>query len=75
MLTFIHDYCKDQNMCNKVVDNYAHASRSVPNCFKTQKNGDKVLSFYNAIPDRFKTQEVCDKAVDTFSFVFDFVPD
>ena len=38
MLTFIHDCCKDENMCNKVVDNYAHASRSVPNCFKTQKN-------------------------------------
>ena len=77
MLTFIHDCCKDQNMCNKVVDNYAHASRSVPNCFKTQKKCviKLYLSTIQFVPDRFKTQEVCDKAVDTFSFVFDFVPD
>ena len=46
-----------------------------PTVLRPKKMCDKVLSFYNAIPDRFKTQEVCDKAVDTFSFVFDFVPD
>ena len=46
-----------------------------PTVLRPKKMCDKVLSFYNAIPDRFKTQEMCDKAVDTFSFLFDFVPD
>ena len=38
MLMFILDPYKDQNMCNKAVDNYAHALGSVPNYHTTQKN-------------------------------------
>ena len=37
MLMFIPDRYNDQCMCNKAVDNYAHALGSVHNSFKTQK--------------------------------------
>ena len=35
MLKFIHDCYKNQKMCNKAIDNYAHALDFVPDCFNT----------------------------------------
>ena len=42
-------------MCNKAVDNYAHALEFVPDCYETQKMGDKAvdtsLSLKEYVPD------------------------
>ena len=46
MLMFIPDWCKDQSMCNKAVDNYAHTLGSVLDCYKTQNMRDKAASTY-----------------------------
>ena len=31
------DFYKNQEMCNKAVDNYSHALEFVPECYKTQE--------------------------------------
>ena len=36
-LEFVPDYYINQEMCNKPVDNYAHALEFAPNCHKTQE--------------------------------------
>ena len=40
-LLFVRNRYKNQEMCNKTVDNYAHALESVPDCYKTQKMCNK----------------------------------
>ena len=37
-LKSVRHCCKNQEMCNKAVDNYPHALEFVPECYKTQKN-------------------------------------
>ena len=39
----ITDCYKNQEMCNKAVDNYHHALEFVPKCYKTQKCVIKLL--------------------------------
>ena len=56
---------KNQKM-RKVVDNYLHALKFVPECFKTQKKKlDKVVNTYfstiHFLTECFITQETCDK--------------
>ena len=41
----LHQY-KTQEMCNKVVDNYAHTLEFVPECYKTQEMCDKAVNNY-----------------------------
>ena len=38
MLGFIPEFYKDQNICNKAVDNDSHALRFVHDCYKIQKS-------------------------------------
>ena len=45
MLGFILDYCKDQKMSDKALDNYFHALRFVSDCYKVQKCVIKLLYF------------------------------
>ena len=42
-LKCILDCYKNQEMCNKVVDNYPHALKFLPECYKTQKMCDKAV--------------------------------
>ena len=42
-LKSVIDYYKNQEMCNKVVDNYPYALEFVPGCFKTQIMCDKAV--------------------------------
>ena len=37
ILEFVRDCYKNQEMCNKPLDNYHHALKLVPNCYITQK--------------------------------------
>ena len=66
-------------MCNKTVDNYAHALEFVPDCCKTQEMCNKAAntspSAIQFVPECYKIQEMCVKAVDTCPFVFNSVPD
>ena len=36
-LKSVSDFYKNQEMCNKVVDNYPHTLEFVTECYKTQK--------------------------------------
>ena len=69
-LKFICDCYKDQKLCEKAVDIYAHALEFVSDSYKTQKTSE--IQF---VPDWYKTLKICDKAADTCSFVFYSVPD
>ena len=42
-LKSVPDYNKNQEMCNKAVDNYPHALEFVPECYKTKKSVIKLL--------------------------------
>ena len=37
VIRYVPDQCKDQQMCDKAIDNYPHALRFVPDCYMTQK--------------------------------------
>ena len=54
-------------MCNKLVDNYPHASELVSECNKTQKTGDKAVNTYPStikfVSKCHKTREMRNKAV------------
>ena len=56
---------KNQEVCNKAVDNYPHALYFVPECYKTQKCVIKLLipSTIKFVPQYLMTQEICDKGV------------
>ena len=45
---FIPDCYKNHNICNKAVDNYAHALESVPDFYKNQKMCNKAVSAYSS---------------------------
>ena len=74
ILRFIFDYYKDQKRCDKAVDNYSHALKTAPDCFKPQAVGTHP-SAIQFVSEDGKTQETFDKVVDTCPFVFTFVPD
>ena len=38
ILESVLDCYKNQQMCDKAVDNYPHALKFVPDCYMTQKN-------------------------------------
>ena len=61
-------------MCDKAVDNCAHALELVPDCSKIQKMFNKAINtyfFYNKfVSGCYNTQEMCDKEVNTCFIVF-----
>ena len=74
----IKNLCKhairNQEMCNKAVDNYHHALESVPEYYASQKMCYKAVDTHpptiNYIPDFYKTQKICNKAVHIwFSYI------
>ena len=61
-------------MCNEAFDDYVHALQFVPDCFKTQKVGNKAVntnpSTMHFVPEYYKSQEMCDKAAHTFFVLY-----
>ena len=61
-------------MCNKAVDDYAHALEFVPDQYKPQKicirAVDNYLFTIKYVPDRYKTQEMCIRAVNVCLILF-----
>ena len=59
-------------LINIRLDNYPHALELVPECYKTQKMSDKVVTTYYStkkiVPECLLTQEMCDKAVNRCFF-------
>ena len=80
-LKFVTDCCKNQEMCNKAVDDDCpHALEFVPECFMTQKICDKAVNTYlstiKSVSECFMTQKLCNKAVkDVFCGFFLFLID
>ena len=66
-------------MCNKAVNNYAHALKHVPEYQNTQQIFNKAVNafFYviQIVPECNKGQKVCIKAVNICPLVFDSVYD
>ena len=54
-------------MCNQAVDNYTHALKFVPYCYKTQEMCDKVANTYffvfHSVPGWYEVQEMCNRVV------------
>ena len=73
-LKSVIDYYKNQEMCNKVVDNYPYALEFVPGCFKTQIMCDKAVDTHPTaikyVPGCYKTQETCNNGSSQMFFVF-----
>ena len=46
LLQIVPDCYKNQEMCNKAVDNYPHALQFVPECYETQKMWDKAVDVH-----------------------------
>ena len=46
LLQIVPDCYKNQQMCNKAVDNYPHALQFVPECYETQKMWDKAVDVH-----------------------------
>ena len=73
------DCYKNQQMCDKAVDNYPLALKFVPNCYIIQKMWDKAVNTYHStiqfVPDCYKTQEMCDKVVNKCFLAFVYIPD
>ena len=63
----VSDCNKNQQICDKAVDNYPYTLGFVPKCYNTQKMCNKAIDKCNFVfdsnPDQFKTQEMCDKIV------------
>ena len=69
-LKYVYDCYKNQKMCNKVVNNYLHASEFVPECYKTQETcyrAAQIFFFYLNLSmikiNQNKTQGICDISV------------
>ena len=67
ILMFVPNCYNNQKMCNKAVDNCAHA------LFNAAINMYPYAIQF--VPECHNIQEICDKAVDTCPFVSDSVPD
>ena len=55
----VSDSYKNQEMCNKAVDNYPHSLEFVPECYKTQKMCDKAVEKHPTtikyVPDSYNS--------------------
>ena len=55
----VSDSYKNQEMCNKAVDNYPHSLEFVPECYKTQKMCDKAVDKHPTtikyVPDSYNS--------------------
>ena len=62
----IKDCYKNQEMCNKEIDNYSE-------CLITQEMSDKAVNrcffVFDSIPDLYKTQEMCDRVASEDPFL------
>ena len=47
----------------------------VPDCYKNQEMGNKVVEIYPRALECYKTQKMCDKAVDIYPSTIKFVPE
>ena len=63
-LKSVHDFYKNQEMCNKAVDNFPHALEFFSKCYKPQNMCNKTVDTY-FLPC-FMTPEMCDKAISRF---------
>ena len=73
ILKSVPDFYKNQEMCNKAINNYPHALELVPECYKPppppqkKKIRDNSVDTYPSTikfaSECFMAQEVCDKAV------------
>ena len=72
-ITSVPDCYKNQEMCNKTVDNYHHALEFVADCYMSQEMCDKVVNSHSSAirvaPECYKTQKMCDKSLLVF-FIF-----
>ena len=63
----VPDCYKNQEICNKAVDNYPHALAFDRESYKTQKMCDKAVDTYLStikfVPECFMTQKMCGKPV------------
>ena len=64
----VHDRYKNQEICNKAVDNYPHALEFIPEYYKTQKTVDTYPCTIKIASECLMTQEMCDKAVSRYFF-------
>ena len=66
-------------MFNGATDDYVHALKIVPDYFKTQKTGNKVVntdpSTLQFVPEYYKTQEMLIKLLIPFLYLFLFLID
>ena len=65
VLENVHNCFKNQEMCNKAVDNYPHVLEFVPYCYMTQEMGDKVVNTHSStirFPQECCNKKMCDKA-------------
>ena len=46
---FVPDRYKTQEMCDKAVDNYAHALKFVPDQYRTKKMYDEAVDNYSSL--------------------------
>ena len=72
----VTDCYKNQEMCNKAVDNYPHALEFVSECYMTQKMCDKAVSTYPStmkiVPEYFKNC-VINQLIDAFLYLILFL--
>ena len=69
---------KNQQICDKAIDSYPHASKFVFDCYMIQNFVIKLSthdSTTQLVPECHKTQKMFDKAVYRYFFAFSFVPD
>ena len=70
---------KNQEMCNKAVDDYTHALQLVPDFYLTQEMCGNVVNNHSSTiqfaPECCKTQKICDKfiLINVFLYFFNFV--
>ena len=66
-LKSVPDCYKNQQLCDKAVENYPHALEFVPECYKSQKLCNRAVYTHRStiqfVPECYKTQEICYKAV------------
>ena len=71
-LEFVPDWCKTQEMCDKVVDDFYIALE-----YKSKEMCDKTENPFSLryVPDQYKTQQMCYKAVADCLTALKFVHD
>ena len=76
MIRNVPDCYKNQQIYNKVVDNYSHALEF---SIRLRKICDKAVNTHPStiqfVPECYKIQEMCDESAFFFFFVFDSISD